>query len=121
MTDIPPAVSGDPDESNFVRAARTEVNKLIKANRVNMWYRWLSVALIIILIYAVIDLRQQNISACQAGNSFRAGNEAIWHKLFAISYGASKPSAEELRLDNEFLAYVVQVDGQHACGWTVYP
>ena len=60
-------------------------------------------------------LKASTVMLCQEGNTFRQGERNIWDKLFAISYSAAKPSAEELKLDNEFLAYVDQVDAQHNC------
>lgn len=60
-------------------------------------------------------LKASTIMLCQSGNVFRQGEQSIWDKLFAISYAAQKPTPQNRKLGEEFLAYVAQVDAQHNC------
>lgn len=60
-------------------------------------------------------LKASTVTLCQSGNIFRQGEQNIWDKLFALSYSAQKPTPQNRKLGEEFLAYVAQVDAQHNC------
>lgn len=117
------------EESKFVTAAQHQVDVLVKQarmNRVHIRVLYVVVALVLIaggvLTGVVIDqhstdvsLRNSGIMSCQSGNSYREGATEVWDKLFAISYGAYPPSAEERKLDDEFLSYVNKIDQVRNC------
>lgn len=130
MTELPGGHSAEDslEESNFVKAAISEVDKLIKANRVNQRViKALVVVSVLIAItcgvlsYVLVDqhnsdnqLRQESIAQCQAGNDYRAGNEAIWLKLFTLSKPPPAGSEQE-KLIHEFISYIKQVDAPRNC------
>ena len=117
MTEIPErAASPDQeDESKFVVAARIEVNKLIKANRVNKIYRWLSVAVLVVLVLAVVALHQEDVNSCVAGNNFRTGQTMILNLFIGILITKKTPQST-LNIAHTYLAYVGQVDTLRGCG-----
>lgn len=144
MTEIPERADipgeAQPDESNFVVAARQEVNKLINANRVNRRViRLLAAVTAIVMItcgvlgYVAADqrstdgqlrqentaLHQQNIVTCQAGNSYRSGQTQIWDEFIAILVNKNTPQST-LNIAHKFLKYVDRVDALRNCA-VLYP
>jgi hypothetical protein len=132
MTEIPERadIPGEvqPDESNFVVAARKEVNKLISANRVN---RRVILALCIVsvlvvaacgvLTWVAVDqhssdqaLRQSGITSCQAGNSFRSEQTEIWQDFIGLLITRDTPP-KALAIAHNFLTYVGKVDALRNC------
>lgn len=119
MTEIPggPDFPGSPEESLFVKAAAAEVNKLIKANKVNRRVMALLVAIVAVLVYVVLAIHHDTVANCEAGNSYRAGQTQIWdHFVGLITEGNTKPSV--ILQATQFEGYIARVDAQRSCGWT---
>lgn len=108
------------DESNFIKAAEKQIDRLVKSNR------WLKVAtgiggiLVILLGLAFWNQHQQAIQSCRAGNSYRTSQTQIWDKLFALSFGYKAPNkgSTVYKLDEEFLAYVHATNAPRQCAST---
>jgi hypothetical protein len=109
------AATGSPDESNFVVAANREVSKLIRANRLNRWFRAVLVVVVILLALAVAGLRQQAATSCQSGNSFRAAQTQVWDHFIGILITRSTPPAT-VAVAHGYLRYVDNVDKPRNCG-----
>jgi hypothetical protein len=116
LTEIPerPVTEGEEPELNFVVAARVEVNKLIRANRVNR--RWIAALVVLALIMAgvIYGLHQSDVESCQSGNSFRSGQTQIWNHFIGLLINRSTPPAT-VRVANGYLRYVAATDKLRDC------
>lgn len=125
MTEIPdgPDFEGSPEESNFVKAAAGEVNKLIKANRVNRWVIQLLAVISVVLMVVVVglgvgvwELHKQNVDSCNSGNSFRAGNTQIWNDFIGLLITSKTPKSVVSIADGFLKNDVGQIDAPRSCG-----
>lgn len=105
------------DESNFIKAAEDQIDRLVKANRWQKVVIGIGGVLIILLGIAFWNQHQQAITSCEAGNSYRASQTQIWDKLFALSFGYKAPNkgSEVYKLDEEFLSYVHTTNAPRQC------
>jgi hypothetical protein len=130
------AGSGEQEAASLIEAAEKLIEPLRKALDRYKWAMRTGAAVLVTLIGVIIVLgivaisqhgqdvqlaresaaqQQQTTALCETGNTFREGEQGIWDKLFAISYGAQPPTPQTRRLVDEFLAYVTQVDKLHNC------
>jgi hypothetical protein len=123
------------DESTVMQAAIMEVSKLTKANKVNRRViQALCVTLVLVLItcgvlsYIAVDqhsadlqlrnnnasLRQESITSCESGNSYRSGNQELWEDFIGLLINKKTPAAT-VKIADGFLARVKTVDALHDC------
>jgi hypothetical protein len=118
-----------------MQAAITEVNRLAKANQINRRFIWLlSIITVVVAAACVVltvvtlnqrstdaalrqanaSLRQESISSCESGNSFRSGNKEIWDDFIGLLINKKTPPAT-VKIANGFLAKVNSVEALHNC------
>ncbi len=108
-------------ESNFMRAAEQQIDRLVKANQRHTRWRWIQGIMIAVLASVVIVLvilftnqRTQDIRTCNQGNVFRAEQTQIWDEVIALSLPNAKTPAARQE-DLSFEKFVEKVDAPRQC------
>lgn len=111
MTDKEKEVSPE----KLMAAARHEVDRLTRRSRRDLIVQAVLAAATIALILLAGDQVYQNHASCEAGNSYRAGNQQIWNDFIALAVASNKNSKQVQQFAISFERQVAMVDQPKAC------